>query len=133
MKTCVEFRTDKFPPYKGEEEEINPDRWGKRLAEYIEQKLNAKGIKTGEMYTEDWGWALPIENDDFSMWIGCGNYLEWPDGFLCFVESKKPFVRKWFLKIDTREKVGRVVGALDKILTSDPDIRDIRWWEENEK
>ena len=73
MKTCVEFRTDKFPPYKGEDEEINPDRWGKRLAEYIEQKLNAKGIKTGEMYTEDWGWALPIENDDFSMWIGCGN------------------------------------------------------------
>ena len=33
MKTQVEFRSDKFPPYEGEEEQINPGLWGKRLAE----------------------------------------------------------------------------------------------------
>ncbi len=31
MKTQVEFRSTKFPPYEGEEEEINPGLWGRRL------------------------------------------------------------------------------------------------------
>jgi hypothetical protein len=34
MKTQVEFRSSKFPPYGGEQEQINPGLWGKRLAEY---------------------------------------------------------------------------------------------------
>ncbi len=33
MKTQVEFRSSKFPPYDGEHEQINPGLWGKRLAE----------------------------------------------------------------------------------------------------
>jgi hypothetical protein len=49
MKTFVEFRSSKFPPYEGEEEEINPGLWGKRLAEYISQKLLEKDIKTDEL------------------------------------------------------------------------------------
>ena len=32
MKTQVEFRSKKSPPYDGEEEQINPGLWGKRLA-----------------------------------------------------------------------------------------------------
>jgi len=35
MKTQVEFRSSRFPPYDGEEEQINPGLWGKRLAEYL--------------------------------------------------------------------------------------------------
>jgi len=132
MKTHVEFRSDKFPPYEGEEEEINPDLWGKRLAEYLEQKLNAESIETCEMNPEDWGWVLPIKNDNFSMWIGCGRYQEYPDGYLCFVEPHKPVVRKFFKKVDTTQKVGQIVEALNRILTSDSGIRNVRWWEENE-
>jgi len=37
MKTQVEFRSSKFPPYEGEQEQINPGLWGKRLAEYLVQ------------------------------------------------------------------------------------------------
>lgn len=133
MKTHVEFRSDKFPPYEGEEEQINPDLWGKRLAEYLESELNARGIETEEMNPEDWGWCLPIKNDSFSMWIGCGHYQEYPNGYLCFVEPSKPVIRKLFKKIDTTEQVGRVVDALDKILTSDPEIQDVRWWSEDDK
>jgi hypothetical protein len=39
MKTQVTFRSNKFPPYDGEEEQINPGLWGKRLAEYFVEKL----------------------------------------------------------------------------------------------
>ena len=53
MKTQVEFRSSKFPPYEGEQEQINPGLWGKRLAEYFVRKLSEKGIKTEEIIAED--------------------------------------------------------------------------------
>jgi hypothetical protein len=45
MKTQFEFRSSKFPPYEGEEEQINPGLWGKRLAEYLVKKLAEKGSR----------------------------------------------------------------------------------------
>ncbi len=58
MKTRVELRSSKFPTYEGEQEQINPGRWGKRLADYIVRKLSEKGIKTEEIIAEDWDGTL---------------------------------------------------------------------------
>jgi len=129
MKTQLEFRSTKFPPYEGEQEQINPGLWGKRLAEYLRQKLPGQGIETGEIYSEDWGWAVPVKNETFALWIGCGHQDGDDDEFLCFIEPSKPVIRKLFKKIDTTEAVAHLAKALDAILTSDPDIRDLRWVE----
>jgi hypothetical protein len=134
MKTHVEFRSAKFPAYPGEEKEVNPGLWGKRLAEYLYQKLKEQGIETKEIFAEDWGWTVPIRHEAFPMWVGCGHYQEYPDGYLVFVEPSKPTIRKGlFKKIDTTYDVEKVAGAIDRILKSDPDIHDIRWWTEEEK
>lgn len=131
MQTRVEFRSSKFPPYPGEELEVNPDLWGRRLAEYLQQKLAEHGIATGEIYPEDWGWVLPICNSIVPMWVGCGRYQEYEDGYLVFIEPSKPTIRKWlFKKIDTSPEVGRVRDVIDTLLRSDADIREIRWWPE---
>ncbi len=74
MKTRVEFRSAKFPAYEKEEDGINPGLWGKRLAEYLSTKLREKGLAVGNIYAEDWGWAIPIEGQPIKMWIGCSNY-----------------------------------------------------------
>ena len=131
MKTYFEFKSDKFPPCDGEDEQINPGLWGKRSAEYLVQKLKAHGLETEEMNPEDWGWCIPIKNDDFSLWIGCGHQYGEDDQFLCFVQPDKPVIRKWFKKIDTTEQVSRIVEALENILTSDPEIREFRSWDES--
>ena len=127
MKTQVEFRSAAFPAYEGEEESINPGRWGKRLAEFLQQKLTEENIPTGEIYFEDWGVALPIKNEAFPLWIGCGNLDETEDGFVCFIEPSKPYVRHWFRKIDTVPTVTRLSETLDRILRSRPEIRDVTW------
>jgi hypothetical protein len=127
MKTMVEFKSDKFPPYAGEEEEINPGLWGKRLAEYLQENLPHHGIPVMCIGSEDWGWVVELENANFPMWIGCGHQSGEADEFLCFIEPCRPFIRKWFKKIDTISKVGHVSKALTKILESDPDIREISW------
>jgi hypothetical protein len=134
MRTHVEFISNAFPPYPGEDEEINPGIWGKRLAEFIASKLPGHGIETGEFYSEDWGWEIPIKNEAFPIFIGCGNQTE-PGGtnFLCFINPSKPEVRKGlFKKVSTVADVGRVADALDTILRSHPDIKELHWWTEGE-
>lgn len=130
MKTQVRFRSKKFPPYDGEEEQINPGLWGKRLAEYLVAKLNAMGIETQDIIPEDWGWYIPIKNEGFRLAICCGHQSGDDDEFLCFTDPKTPIIRKLLKKIDATEQLSRIVGALEKILSSDPAITNIEWTDE---
>jgi hypothetical protein len=132
MQTYVEFRSDRFPPYEGEEHEVNPNQWGKRLAEFLSEKLLAEGFKTDQPFSEDWGWCVDVVNEGFRLWIGCGNYDEYSDGYLCFIEPYKPYIRKLFRKIDTRERVASLQRALDRILVESNGIRAKRWWTHEE-
>jgi len=129
MKTHVTFRSSKFPPYDGEEEQINPGLWGKRLAEYLVQKLAEKGIQTGDLVAEDWGWYIPVQNDGFNLAVCCGHQNGDSDEFLCFTEPSTPTIKKLFKKIDVSEPLSRLTDALQQILSSDPEINDINWAE----
>ena len=128
MKTQVEFRSNKFPPYEGEEEQINPGLWGKRLAEYLALKLTEKGIEAGELVAEDWGWLVPIPNDEGVPMALCVGHQDGDDDqFLCFTEPAKPIVKKFFKKIDATAPLTRLTEAVDQILTTDSEITDIVW------
>lgn len=129
MKTQVEFRSSKFPPYEGEEERINPGLWGKRLAEYLVQKLAERGIATEEMVAEDWGWYVPVRNEGFRLALCCGHQNGDDDEFLCFTDPSTPIVKKLFRKMDATVELTRLTVALQQILASDPAIRDVVWTE----
>ena len=129
MNTQVAFRSQNFPPYDGEEEQINPGLWGKRLAEYLVEKLKPHGIETEEIIAEDWGWYIPIKNEGFRLAICCGHQNGDDDEFLCFTDPATPIIRKLFKKIDATHELTRVVTAMGNILSSDPGISDIEWTE----
>ena len=129
MKTQVEFRSSKFPPYEGEEEQINPGLWGRRLAEYLVEHLRSRGIETDEPIAEDWGWYVPVQNEGFRLGLCCGHQSGDDDEFLCFTDPDTPFVRKFFRKIDITAQLTRLTEALQQILAADPDIREVRWSE----
>lgn len=128
MKTHVEFRSSKFPPYEREEDEINPGIWGKRLAEYLITHLNRHGIKTFEMVVEDWGYYIPIaSNDRFRLAVCCGHQSGDDDEFLIFTDPSTPKVKKFFRTIDATQQLAELVETLRHILESDPDISEVRW------
>ena len=129
MKTIVEFRSNKFPPYEGEEEQINPGLWGKRLAEYFVERLSDHGIETDEIVAEDWGWYVPIPNGGFRLAICCGHQYGDDDEFLCFTDPQAPILRKFFKKIDATAQLTHLTGVMQTILSADPDITDISWHE----
>jgi hypothetical protein len=129
LKTQVEFRSSKFPPYEGEEEQINPGLWGKRLAEYLVEKLSEKGIQTEGIIPEDWGYYIPVQNEGFRLAVCCGHQYGEDDEFLCFTDPSTPLVKKFFKRIDATTQLSQLTTALQQILSSDPDIRDIEWTE----
>jgi len=134
MKTRVEFRSAAFPPYDGEEDEINPGVFGKRFAEFLVRGLSKKGFRPLKLSAEDWGWVIPIENDGFRLWIGCANQDESPDGFSCFIEPHTPTIRKYLIfgRVDTSARVMALQQAIDEILAADPSIADKHWWSHEE-
>ncbi len=133
MRTHLEFRSDAFPGCPEEETQVNAGRHGRRLAEFLREALPKYGVATEEIYAEDWGWAIPIVNPEFSIWVGCGNYEEYPNGYLCFIEPTKPTIRRWLFKVvDTTTVVERVASALEAALQGRSDVEDLRWWSENE-
>jgi hypothetical protein len=129
MKTVVTFRSAKFPPYEGEEEQVNPGLWGKRLAEYLVARLAEQGIETEPPVAEDWGWYVPVKNEGFRLALCCGHQDGEDDEFLCFTEPSHPVVKKFFKKIDATPQLTRLTTALQQILARDPDIREVVWSE----
>lgn len=128
LRTHIELRSEDFPAEPGEEAKINPGRWGMALARYLRTELTARGFTGGEPSFEDWGVHIPLNNDDFPLWVGCGNYDEYPDGFLCFIEPNKATVRKWHRKVDTSRRVEALADALESALRAHPAIGSLRWW-----
>ncbi len=132
MRSYLEFRSAAFPAYVGEEEEINPGRYGKRLAEFLAKELPKHGFEVTHVGAEDWGWRIDLQHADFPLWIGCGNYEEYEDGFLCFIEPSRPFVRQWFKRISTSETVEHLATAIERIVRGSGDAHELRWWTEAE-
>jgi hypothetical protein len=69
----VTFQTDFFKPVHGEEEETNPRRYGKALAQWSAQKLNERGVAVEGVIPEDFGWVVMVSRKPFVLWLGCGN------------------------------------------------------------
>jgi len=64
--------------------------------------------------------------------VGCGNYEQYADGFLCSIEPRKSYVRKLFSKVDTTKRVEEVAAAVESALRAHGDVRELRWWTDAE-
>jgi hypothetical protein len=131
MKTHLEFKSENFRSYGDESEGVNWDAgiYGRRLAEYLSEKLAERGIFADGL-AEDWGWYLSVQHTGkFTMFIGCGcNETPETNGNChVFVEPKTPTIRKWFKTIDVKEPVEKLANTLYDILSTDTDIHDLRW------
>jgi hypothetical protein len=132
MRTHLEFVSTAFPPEPGEDEQVNPGLHGKRLAQFLSEELPRHGFAVSRVGPEDWGWRIDLENPVFPLWLGCGNYQEYANGFLCFIEPSRPFVRRLLKKIPTTDTVERLAAALQMILEQSGKAQQMRWWSEGE-
>lgn len=123
MRTNLEFASAAFPP-RSEDEQVNEGRYGKALADHLAAQLPRHGFDVESPDPEDWGWRLDLA--DNSGWIGCGNYEEFEDGFLIFIEQRRSWFRRAKLDVEA------LADALEKIVRSAGATR-IRWWGPDER
>ncbi len=129
MLNMVTFRSSKFPSYEGEEDEINPGLWGRRLAEHLAASLRTRGFACGTPIAEDWGYFLPVTIDGQRLALCCGHQNGDDDEFLIFTNPSKPRVWRWFRQIDLSPQLSALTQALATVLESDTDIHSIAWSE----
>jgi hypothetical protein len=131
FKTHFEFRSDAFP-VEADEEEYNPGIHGRKLATFLFQQLEQLGLPAKTPTQEDWGWIVPINNPRYNVFLGCGPYQEYKDGFLVFIEPCKPFIRKWFRRIETGPVISPIICAAYMAIENSKSVYGLRWWDEQE-
>ena len=152
----VEFKSASFPKYPNENEElVNDNCWGKRLAEYVNDHLPEHGVPTNGFLCEDWGWLVYLENADFPLFIGCGvmddgdleadesdseaarhalppsTLPKLPQGvyeFVMHVNAEPSILKRLFRKVNTAPAVERAERALKDMMAAAPEaFQDVRW------
>jgi hypothetical protein len=132
MRTNLEFQSSAFPALPDEDRQVNPGRYGKALADFLASALPRYGLEITSVSAEDWGWRINLRNDAFPLWLGCGNYDEFENGFLCFIEPSAPFIRHWLKRIETSSTVERLATAVESVLRDSGKVANLRWWTEAE-
>jgi hypothetical protein len=142
MKTGLDFYSTGFPRCERDLEEMNPDIFGYRLAEYLAQRLPEHGFRVDFTVPEDWGWLVVIGGAGFRLGVACANYDSQGydsdsvdlaalrgnerNGFRCFVTPGKPRIQKWFRRVNTVPTIERLVSAVEAILRGRDDVSSLR-------
>jgi len=125
------FTSDMFTVEPGEDEEINPGRYGRQLAAWLKAQLEQRGHNVEPVIAEDWGRCLVLSRDPFMLWVGCGNVDASADGapptgeivWTCFAVAEVPLLKRLFGRPDTSAALSRLDSDLRDILGSEPAIR----------
>lgn len=136
MDNLFWFKSSELKIIKGEDEETNPMRYGKSVANWISESLNEKGYES-DVWAEDWGWRVDCKSEPCPIWIGCGNVddMDSKGNILepneeniiwhCFVEADVPFFKKLFGKIDAEPAKREVAKVLTELLDSTQHVTEV--------
>jgi hypothetical protein len=124
MRTHVEFRSESLR----DADAVDGKARGESVARLLANELPKHGYEIIEVAPEDWGWRVLLRSKAFSIWIGCGHYEEYRDGYLCFIEPSKPYVGRWLKRIATSEATEPLANAIEQVLCASSAVSNIRWW-----
>lgn len=121
------IRSSKFPVLQEDLDECcNPGTYGKALADYLQEHLEARGYEICFTIAEDFGWWMDIKTPLFvSANIALIRSHE-GSGLADFAISVDDTARKWswrrFRFVDLSSFQAKLASDVRAILTSDPEI-----------
>jgi hypothetical protein len=144
MNKQVIFKSAAFPKYPNEDDElINSNCWGKRLAEWVRDASPKQGIQTGDLDCEDWGWRVEVKNEAFPLAVCCGVMDEFDEEtgelasakegsdrlvqFTIFVAAEPTFIQRIFKRVKTEPAVAKIGDSLRALVESNPQITEVEW------
>jgi hypothetical protein len=128
MRSNLEFRWSELSDAGSDEAAPR----AQEVAQLLADELPRHGFDVSYVSEEDWGWRVTVANQAFPLWIGCGHYEEYDDGFLCFIEPRTSSVRRFLKRLPTTETVERLATAIERIIQESGKAHHIRWWTDDE-
>jgi hypothetical protein len=128
------FRSSLFEIEPGEDDEINPGIYGRQLAGWLRDKLEAGGFHVDAVINEDWGRCLMCQRSPFALWVGVGSVEDEArvDGMIptkdavvwhCFAVTEGGLRMRMFGKKNEIETSrAKLDSALASILRAEPGI-----------
>ena len=130
MRTHLEFHAPMFEEPEGVGNTYNSDIQGAKLADFLAREFKMLGYP-GVVIEEDWGWMIDLAHNNIRTWLGCAAYGSSVD-WLVFIEPSKPFVRRWFRKIDVQPAVARIADQLESIVVTKGSATGLKWWSDQD-
>jgi len=94
----------------------------------VQQFLHIFGSKSVVgLKLETPGFDLGYNQNRRPLWIGCARSDNSENDFQCFIEPSKPFVRKWFSKIEAGPIEKKLAAALEAVLLQSGKVSQLGW------
>jgi hypothetical protein len=121
---CVQ--TDRFSAVV----EGNAFRPGREFASWVASALRARGESTDEIFPEDWGWCVPLQQAPYRLWVGCGIRDGTPDEWVAFAAAESGILNRLFGRNNSASRISELTALLRDALGSVPGVTRV-WVEEN--
>ena len=132
METRFSFKSTAFNCTDSKDQFINPGCFGDDLARWMIDELRTRGVKTArEPGQEDYGWYFTFVVADIEHCVVLGfqpNDASIGDQWIGWVERQAGFVSS-LIGGRKRGISPEAIDLIDKILTTAPQIKDLRWGE----
>ncbi len=123
----LRFQTDFFQPERGEEEETNPGRYGKALAQWLTEKLKERGVAVEGIVPEDFGWVVMVSRKPFKLWLGCGNTDGSTNEWSVFPVAEPSMIQRLFRRVNPAAEVEKLRAHLAELVPSIPGVSNVAW------
>lgn len=123
----VTFTSDFFTPIAGEEDETNPGRYGKALAQWLAAQLKERGVSVEGIIPEDFGWVVMLSRKPFMLWLGCGNTDGSTTEWTVFPVAELSPLQRLFKRVDPAPEIKRLSFHLAELISSIPGVANVVW------
>ena len=123
----VTFQTNFFKPIAGEDEETNPGRYGKALAQWLMERLKQRGVAVEGLIPEDFGWVVMLSRKPFMLWLGCGNTDGSTTEWSVFPVAETSTLQRLFKRVDPAPEIERLKAHLSELVLSIPGVSNVVW------
>jgi hypothetical protein len=126
MKTKLfEFESTSFEIMPDEDEETNPGIYGKSLSIWLAERLTAHGFNAEKVIPEDFGWCIPIESKQHSLYVTCASADSVPTHWVVFGFAEGWFLLRFVGKDTRKQSITRLNSVLGIIFRESTQVQNL--------
>jgi hypothetical protein len=122
----IHVRSSRFAIEPGEDDETNPEIYGRALAQWLATQLPAYGWRVKGCIAEDFGRLVELEDPKFRVFVACASGHDGPDSWQAFTFVEGGGILGIFSKSEKQRLADRLLSDVERALRSDSSTLNMR-------